>query len=43
MQNAQSPADGDTDNVQVVPQFLTRVGKQRWMDHTKKAKKEDDA
>ena len=41
MQNAQAMADGDTENVKVASQFLTRVGKQRWMDHAKKTKKEE--
>ena len=43
MQNAQAMADGDTENVKVASQFLTRVGKQRWMDHSKKTKKEEES
>lgn len=43
MQNAQSTGDLENEPVQVAPQFLTRIGKQRWLDRSKKTKKEDDA
>lgn len=42
MQNAQSSAEAETQPRRVASQFLTRVGKQRWLHHSKKTKKEED-
>ena len=44
MQNSQATADGgaDAETVAVPSQFLTRVGKQRFLDRSKRGKKEDD-
>jgi hypothetical protein len=43
IQNSQSQSEGETEPIHVAPQFLTRMGKQRWLDHTRRTKKEDDS
>ena len=43
VQNAQGSSEAETDPTVSVPgQFQTRVGRQRFLDRSKKGKKEDD-